>query len=292
MMYRRTLGSLIYMTISRPNLSYAIGLVSQFMQLPRKPYLDVVRRIMRYLRATLDYALFYDASTQVQTHGYTNFDWVGADIKTRLGRVLTFSWLLAMLIFTSSYTASLTSILGPKLLVPSIANLKELRQSNLSIGHQRGSFLHNFTKEYLNISYDRLKYLDTEEDYEQSLRNRTVMAILEELPYVQAFINSECEFTKMHSQLAYFGGFGFALKKNSSLTKDISMEILKLEQTGELQAMRDRWLGVNKCGNVVDKSNDIPFREFIGLFIVVGVLYGIFILLRVFVWCVSKLRNN
>ncbi|MCO5563565.1 hypothetical protein L7F22_017210 [Adiantum nelumboides] len=54
-------GNLIYMTISRPDLSYAIGFVSQFMQLPRKPHLDAVRRIMRYVRATLDYALFYDA---------------------------------------------------------------------------------------------------------------------------------------------------------------------------------------------------------------------------------------
>ena len=39
-MYRCMVGSLIYMTITRPNLSYALGLVSQFMQAPRKPHLD------------------------------------------------------------------------------------------------------------------------------------------------------------------------------------------------------------------------------------------------------------
>ncbi|MCO5586678.1 hypothetical protein L7F22_040620 [Adiantum nelumboides] len=77
-MYHRIVGSLICMTISRPHLSYVVGLVSQFMQLPRKPHLDAVRRIMRYVRATLDYALFYDAGTQVQIHGYTDFDWVGS----------------------------------------------------------------------------------------------------------------------------------------------------------------------------------------------------------------------
>ncbi|MCO5552984.1 hypothetical protein L7F22_006504 [Adiantum nelumboides] len=77
-MYRRIVGSLIYMTISWQDLSYAVGLVSQFMQLPRKPHLDAVRRIMRYVRATLDYALFYDADTQVQVHGYTDSDWVGS----------------------------------------------------------------------------------------------------------------------------------------------------------------------------------------------------------------------
>jgi hypothetical protein len=48
-MYRRIVGNLIYMTITRPDLSYAVGVVSQFMQTPRKPHLDVVRRILRYI---------------------------------------------------------------------------------------------------------------------------------------------------------------------------------------------------------------------------------------------------
>jgi len=52
-MYRCIMGSLIYMTITRPDLSYAIGVVSQFMQTPRKPHLDIVRRILRYIKHTL-----------------------------------------------------------------------------------------------------------------------------------------------------------------------------------------------------------------------------------------------
>jgi hypothetical protein len=52
-MYRHIVGSLIYMTITRPNLNYAVGVVSQFMQTPRKPHLDVVRRILRYIKHTL-----------------------------------------------------------------------------------------------------------------------------------------------------------------------------------------------------------------------------------------------
>ncbi len=52
-MYRRIVGSLIYMTITRPNLSYAITVVSQCMQTPQKPHLDAVRRILRYIKHTL-----------------------------------------------------------------------------------------------------------------------------------------------------------------------------------------------------------------------------------------------
>ncbi|MCO5576670.1 hypothetical protein L7F22_030485 [Adiantum nelumboides] len=77
-MYRQIVGSLIYLTISRPDLSYAVGLESQFMQLPRKPHLDVVRRTLRYLSATLDYALFYEASTQLQLSGFTDADWASS----------------------------------------------------------------------------------------------------------------------------------------------------------------------------------------------------------------------
>ncbi len=57
-MYRRIVGSLIYMTITRPDLSYAVGVVSQFMQTPRKPHLDTVKRILRYIKHTLQCGIF------------------------------------------------------------------------------------------------------------------------------------------------------------------------------------------------------------------------------------------
>jgi hypothetical protein len=62
-MYRRIVGSLIYMTITRPDLSYAVGVVSQFMQTPRKPHLDAVRRILRYIKHTLQCGIFYEAKS-------------------------------------------------------------------------------------------------------------------------------------------------------------------------------------------------------------------------------------
>jgi hypothetical protein len=52
-MYRRIVGSLIYMTITRPDLSYAVGVVSQFMQTPQKPHLDAMKHILRYIKHTL-----------------------------------------------------------------------------------------------------------------------------------------------------------------------------------------------------------------------------------------------
>jgi hypothetical protein len=74
-MYRRIVKSLIYMTITRKDLSYAVRVVSQFMQTPRKPHLDVMRRILRYIKHTLKCGIFYEAKSQLQIHGYTNVDW-------------------------------------------------------------------------------------------------------------------------------------------------------------------------------------------------------------------------
>jgi hypothetical protein len=52
-MYKRMVGSLIYMTITRLDLNYVVGVVNQFMQTPQKPHLDAVRRILKYIKHTL-----------------------------------------------------------------------------------------------------------------------------------------------------------------------------------------------------------------------------------------------
>jgi hypothetical protein len=49
-MYKHIVGSLIYMTITRSDLNYADGVVSQFMQTPRKPHLDAVRCILIFIK--------------------------------------------------------------------------------------------------------------------------------------------------------------------------------------------------------------------------------------------------
>ena len=41
-MYRLLVGSLIYLTLTRPDISYAVGIVSRFMQNPKKPHLEAV----------------------------------------------------------------------------------------------------------------------------------------------------------------------------------------------------------------------------------------------------------
>ena len=54
-MYRKTAGSLIYLTITRLDLSYAIEFMSQFMKKPCKGHLDAIQRVLRYVKFTCMY---------------------------------------------------------------------------------------------------------------------------------------------------------------------------------------------------------------------------------------------
>ena len=53
--YRQLVGSLIYLTITRPDLSYLVGLLSKFMQTPRDIHLDCAKRVLQYVSGTMDY---------------------------------------------------------------------------------------------------------------------------------------------------------------------------------------------------------------------------------------------
>ena len=48
------------------------------MQMPRKPHLDAIRCILRYVKSTLCYGLFYEAGKEIQVFGYTDVDWAGS----------------------------------------------------------------------------------------------------------------------------------------------------------------------------------------------------------------------
>lgn len=71
------------LSLNTPDLSYVVGLISQIMQSLRKPHLDAVRSIMRYMKATTHYGLFYAHGKELDVYGYRDADWVGSSYETR-----------------------------------------------------------------------------------------------------------------------------------------------------------------------------------------------------------------
>ncbi|BFG20903.1 hypothetical protein CerSpe_071770 [Prunus speciosa] len=75
--YRKLVGSLIYLTITRPDISYAVHTVSKFMQAPRHLHLSAVRRIIRYILGTPTRGLFFPSDSSLQLQAYSDADWAG-----------------------------------------------------------------------------------------------------------------------------------------------------------------------------------------------------------------------
>ena len=60
-LYRQLVRSLIYLTVTRPNISYAVHIVSQFMAAPCSLHYAAVLRILRYLKGTLFHGLHFSS---------------------------------------------------------------------------------------------------------------------------------------------------------------------------------------------------------------------------------------
>lgn len=74
-MYRQLVDTLIYLTLTRPNISYTVGMMSWYMQNPRKSHLDAVWWILRYVKNTIDCGLLYKKGEDFKLIGYCDTDY-------------------------------------------------------------------------------------------------------------------------------------------------------------------------------------------------------------------------
>jgi hypothetical protein len=71
-LYRQLVGSLVYLTVTRPDISYAVHIVSQFMAVPRSLHFDVVLQILWYLKGTLFHGLHFSSQSSLTIQAYSN----------------------------------------------------------------------------------------------------------------------------------------------------------------------------------------------------------------------------
>ncbi|XP_028096073.1 uncharacterized protein LOC114295991 [Camellia sinensis] len=82
-LYCLLVGSLVYLTVTRPSIAYAIHIVNQFMAAPRSPHYNALVRILYYLKGTMFHGLHYSAYSSIQLHTFSDADWVGDPIDRR-----------------------------------------------------------------------------------------------------------------------------------------------------------------------------------------------------------------
>ncbi|KAK2409236.1 hypothetical protein QL285_044679 [Trifolium repens] len=77
-LYRGMIGSLLYLTASRPDILFSVCLFARFQSDPRESHFTDVKRIFRYLKATCNIGLLYQKSNDYKLIGFcdANYDWI------------------------------------------------------------------------------------------------------------------------------------------------------------------------------------------------------------------------
>ena len=73
-LYRRLVGSLVYLIVTCPDISYVVYQVSQYLSAPRSTHYAAILRILRYLKGTLFHGLFYFAQSPLVLHAFSDAD--------------------------------------------------------------------------------------------------------------------------------------------------------------------------------------------------------------------------
>jgi Reverse transcriptase (RNA-dependent DNA polymerase) len=76
--YQRLVEKLIYLSHTRPDIAYAVSVVSQFMHSPNEEHMEAVKQILRYLKGSPGRGLTFRKNGHLEVKGYTDADWAGA----------------------------------------------------------------------------------------------------------------------------------------------------------------------------------------------------------------------
>ncbi|XP_073525639.1 uncharacterized protein [Phyllobates terribilis] len=212
--------------------------------------------------------LFYTFSMLVFAHGNK--------LSNNVARFLVIVWLIFILIITQSYTANLASMLTVKQLNSTVTGIRELVNSNQTVGYQEGSFVKDFLKHHniINVKpYTSPQELD--ELLVKGSQNGGIAAAFDELPYVKVFLSTYCSKYMMVPPVYQAEGLGFAFQRGSPLVAEVSRQILKLKEGGQMEHIEQRLRQQRQdCPEsstaMIISSNRLKLKHFWELFSIVG----------------------
>lgn len=210
-----------------------------------------------------------------------------------LSRLVVIVWVFVVLILTSSYTASLTSMLTVQKLQPMVTDVRELQRRGHYIGYQEGTFIEPLLKK-MGFDERRMKKYSTEGQYAEALSrgsaNGGVAAVFDEIPYLKLFLSQYCDGYMMVGPVYKTDGFGFVFPRASPMVADVSREILRLAEGDKMARIEKAWFGEPEDGACrgssssaaavgSSSSSNLSFESFGGLFLITGLVSSLTLLL-------------
>ncbi|CAH9127483.1 unnamed protein product [Cuscuta epithymum] len=81
--YRRLVGRLLYLTVTRPDITFSVNLLTQFMSSPQDCHWNAALRVVRYLKAAPDLGILLSSDTSLRLHAYCDADWASCPTTRR-----------------------------------------------------------------------------------------------------------------------------------------------------------------------------------------------------------------
>ena len=76
-LYRSMIGSFLYLTTSRPDISYSMGVCATYQANPKESHMIALKRIIKYVKTTTNFGVWYNKDTNDVLAEYSNADWAG-----------------------------------------------------------------------------------------------------------------------------------------------------------------------------------------------------------------------
>ena len=75
-LYRSMIGNFLYLTASRPDISYNVGVCARYQANPKESHMIALKKIIKYVKTTTNFDVWYNKDTNDVLAGYFDTDWV------------------------------------------------------------------------------------------------------------------------------------------------------------------------------------------------------------------------
>ena len=77
-MYKSLIGSLLYLTATRPDIMFAVSVLSRYMNCCNDQHFQAAKRVLRYIKGTIDHGILFKRAENMKLIGYIDSDWAGS----------------------------------------------------------------------------------------------------------------------------------------------------------------------------------------------------------------------